>query len=263
MKQPTTIILDGDVLVYKAALGAQESLNWGQDVYTYTADMRQAVAALDADIKQLMARLNARKVKVVLSDPRANWRKAVLPAYKYARGDKAKPILFHQLREHLAQAWGAEWLPSLEGDDLLGMYGTGTLVKGRRVIVSIDKDLQQIPGLLYNPGKPERGVVTVTLPEADRYHLVQTLTGDPTDGYKGLPGCGPKCAGKILDPFGPLDTQSLQQSAWAAVEEAFVKGGLSAEEALVQARVARILRAGEYSRADGKVKLWEPERICQ
>ena len=75
------------------------------------------------------------------------------------------------------------------------------------------------------------------------------------DGYSGCPGIGPKRAARILDgvfgdPGGPGD--------WDAVVKTYVKAGLSEEEALVQARVARILRWGEYDRKKGKVKLWNP-----
>ena len=40
---------------------------------------------------------------------------------------------------------------------------------------------------------------------------------------------------------------------------AYEKAGMTEEEALVQARVARILRNAEYTRKTGEVILWTPK----
>jgi DNA polymerase-1 len=44
---------------------------------------------------------------------------------------------------------------------------------------------------------------------------------------------------------------------WEAVKGAFKKAGFGEQEALCQARVARILRSGEYDKKTGNVKLWQ------
>ncbi|NIP35027.1 MAG: exonuclease, partial [Thermoplasmata archaeon] len=36
--------------------------------------------------------------------------------------------------------------------------------------------------------------LTITKVEADRFWMKQTLMGDKTDGYDGIPGVGPKTA---------------------------------------------------------------------
>jgi DNA polymerase-1 len=84
--------------------------------------------------------------------------------------------------------------------------------------------------------------------EADRNHMIQTLTGDRTDGYPGCPGIGPARAEKIVD------------GGWDAVVDAYVKAGLNEATALTQARLARILRKGDYVRKTGLVKLWTPAK---
>ena len=53
--------------------------------------------------------------------------------------------------------------------------------------------------------------------DADRYFLTQVLTGDTADGYKGVPGIGPKKAEAILGP----------RPDWAAVEKAYIDAGLT------------------------------------
>ena len=88
----------------------------------------------------------------------------------------------------------------------------------------------------------------ISLEQADRTHLTQALTGDITDGYSGCPGIGPKTAIKVL-----------KEGDWIEVVAAYEKVGLTEEDALIQARVARILRHGEYNKKTKEVKLWTPE----
>ena len=88
--------------------------------------------------------------------------------------------------------------------------------------------------------------------EADWWHMYQTLCGDTTDGYAGLPGCGPKKAEKVI---GTVDEPAPD---WAAVAAAFTAKSLSEEDALVQARVARICRASDYDFKNKEVILWTP-----
>ena len=63
----------------------------------------------------------------------------------------------------------------------MGIYAT---FEPGNIIVSPDKDMRQIPGKLYNLDE----TIEVTEEEGMRWHLVQTLAGDQTDGYGGVPG---------------------------------------------------------------------------
>ena len=122
----------------------------------------------------------------------------------------------------------------------------GVLATDNTIIVSDDKDLQTIPGRLYRPATKE--LKTITPEEADRSHLIQALTGDVTDGYKGCPKVGPVSAEKILE-----------EGTWEEVVGAYQKAGLGEEFALSQARVARILREGEWNPITEEVQLWNPK----
>jgi DNA polymerase-1 len=136
-------------------------------------------------------------------------------------------------------------------------------IKQKVVICTIDKDLQTIPGHHYNFSKDLE--FTVSEHQADLYHMSQTLTGDATDGYKGCPGMGAvgakKLLDKVLEEATPWATaQTLRKMLWDAVVAAYAKAGLGEEEALCQARVARILRTGEFNFKTNEVNLWEPVR---
>jgi DNA polymerase-1 len=131
----------------------------------------------------------------------------------------------------------------------MGIFATWSKLKGEKVIVSIDKDMKTIPGLYSRDGET---IVEVSEDEADYWHLFQTLTGDQTDGYSGCPGIGPKKAEAILQH------PDNQDDLWGVVVRTFVKAGLNEDEALVQARVARILRASDYDFEKKEPILWTP-----
>ena len=70
---------------------------------------------------------------------------------------------------------------TLEADDAIGIYATSN---DNCVMVSPDKDMKQIPGTLYNLDE----TITITPEDGWEWFLIQTLSGDSTDGYSGAPG---------------------------------------------------------------------------
>ena len=137
-------------------------------------------------------------------------------------------------------------MPHLEADDVMGILATKPENIGKCVVVSSDKDLKTVPCKLYRPMQDE--LLQITEAEADRYFFHQTLTGDATDGYKGCAGVGEKTAPKILG----------NKPTWSLVEQAFLKAGMTQEQALQQARLARILRWSDWDEDKETVKLWQP-----
>ena len=128
----------------------------------------------------------------------------------------------------------------LEADDLLGILGSRSF---DTVIWSLDKDLLTIPAYHLIDGR----VQEVDLEEADYNFLYQTLVGDSTDNYKGCPTVGAKKAEQLLSDKG---------ATWQTVVDAFESKGLGKEVAIENARLARILRDGEYNFETKEVKLW-------
>jgi len=82
-----------------------------------------------------------------------------------------------------------------EADDLLAIEQT-RLGPHDSIILSIDKDLDQVPGLKYN--FMHNIGYDVVQKQADYNFCAQLLTGDTTDNIPGLPKVGPKTAAKIL-----------------------------------------------------------------
>jgi DNA polymerase-1 len=246
----TTLLIDADVLLWRASAAVENVIDFGDGIIVNGAELPQAIDKLRSDIRGIVSNLQSNKMLMMLSDPRKNWRKELLPTYKSNR-TKGKPSLYWNLRNYLLEKYDCRWYRGLEADDVLGLYQTGKGIKGEKILVSIDKDMQGLPGRLFNPGKPDLGIRTITVPQANYYHLFQTLTGDSTDGYTGCPGIGPKKAERALEGKTGID-------AWKAVVEVYESKGLTERDALLQARVARILRDGEYDPELDRVIPWTP-----
>jgi DNA polymerase-1 len=99
-------------------------------------------------------------------------------------------------------------------------------------------------------------VLEITATEAHQFHMWQTITGDSTDGYPGCPGLGEKSdyALDALELTDPLDM-------WDNVLEAYASKGLAEDDAILQARLARILHAPDYNFETKGIRLWNPTRL--
>jgi DNA polymerase-1 len=256
----TTLLIDADILVFKVASACQGVTNWGDGQYSTTADLNEAKALFRQKVAALKEGCDADKVVLALKGE-GNFRRRILPTYKANRANLIPPMLRQPLMDWLMTHPQVVSRPGLEGDDVLGILATRRSARlpmpsDDCLIWSIDKDLKQIPGNHWT----HDGVEVVTEDQADYQHMFQTLTGDATDNYKGLPGCGPVKAKRILDlELFNLGCDGIPMSAawWRHIVHAFTKAGLSEADALVQARVARILRASDYDFTERKPILWQ------
>lgn len=293
-----TALIDGDIFIYMAALANEYECQWDTWLWTLHANLDAAIAQFDDTVNDIVEDLKADNVVVALTDT-TNWRKDVMPTYKHQRVTKRKPVIYQAMREYVAETRETFQRPGLEGDDILGILSTHAhLIKGEKIIVSIDKDMKSIPGLLLNDGRARKGmagaltgfsstsyddyVVSVSEADADRYHMMQTLTGDATDGYPGCPGIGPVRAeqllieGLVLEPReypctrgvnkGTMQTKwepGREGTPWDIIISAYASVGLSETVALQNARVARILRADDYNFQLKEPVLWNPTATAQ
>mgnify|MGYP003133195144 FL=1 len=236
----TLLLIDGDIVAYKAAASAETPINWGDGLWTLHCYEQDVALRLDEQIDKLVNEAPVQDCIVALSD-KANYRKELAPYYKANRKTTRKPMLLQWAKEYLQSKYNTVMYRRLEADDVLGILGTANT---DTIIWSEDKDLRTVPAKHWIDGD----VVEISEEEADYNFLTQTLVGDATDNYKGCPSVGYKTAEKILE-FG---------DGWGAVVRAFISKGLSEEVALENARLARILRNGEYDTDTGEVKLWTP-----
>ena len=241
------LLIDGDILAYKAATLAEVDTKWEDGLWTLHADENYAKSLLHNEIETLKENLETSSIIIALTDSK-NFRKDVLPSYKDNRKQRRKHLVLGALREHLRKQYKAIVVPTLEADDVIGILATKPTDE-QRIICSLDKDFKQIPSYLSQDGKT---VVLRKKKECDWWHLIQTLTGDSTDGYYGCPSVGIVTAKKILK-----NRRQSVNKMWDLVVDTYKKNGLTKEDALQQAQVARILRHGDYNKQTGEVNLWK------
>lgn len=250
-----TLLIDGDTLIFAASAATEYETQWSDWLWTLHGEFQAALRHLTDALAEIEDQLKPDHIIMAITDEE-NWRKSVMPGYKLHRKKTRKPITYKPLRDYCHETMDVYQRPMLEGDDILGILATHpTLIPGEKIIVSIDKDMKTIPGkhLNYQHARDagdawESKVHEVTVEQADRHHLFQTLTGDSSDGYPGCPGIGPVSAKKVLGAA-PL---------WENVVAAYKKAGLGEGVALQNARVARILRHADYDFKKREVKLWVP-----
>jgi len=238
-----TLLIDGDIVAFQASASLEHPTKYDEDTWILWASESDTKAKFDNMMSTLLEKSGCADTVVAFSD-KVNFRKELDANYKANRAKTRKPMLLPLLRDYCQSRYRTLIYPRIEADDVLGLCGTYEPLFEECVIYSIDKDLMQIPGRHLIDDE----IVEVTPEEADYFFLKQILTGDQADNYPGCKGIGEKRATAILD----------EDPTWEAVVKAYEKAGLSEEDAIHQAQLARILRHGEYDMEQAKVKLWRP-----
>jgi DNA polymerase-1 len=268
------LLLDGDMLLMRAATATEVEVQLDEDVWTRHSQLPEARQLYWKQVEDWCDQFSIGLDSVLhcFTDT-STFRRELYPAYKQNRKSKPKPIGYKQLRSEILSEATAYMFSQIEADDLMGIFATMPEMAGDSVVMATgDKDLMQIPGVhvwIHN-GKepdPEEGVTisyvndsiikTNTSEHAERFTYEQYLSGDATDGVPGCPGLGPvgaRRAAKKFDITKPVD-------CWEAIVRTYeTKGEMedARQYALTQARLVRILRAGEYDFATHTVNLWTP-----
>jgi len=236
------LLIDADYIVYKSCAGAEDEIDFGDDVILVVSKFSEALSNVQRELSKIKTNFMWDVPEMVLffSDSK-NFRKKIYPDYKGHRNRK-KPCGYRRVIAELSKQYKVIRMPELEADDAMGIYATAN---PGNIIVSPDKDMRQIPGKLYNLDE----VIDITPEEGMKWHLIQTLAGDQTDGYSGVPGIGIKRAVTLFEENG---------YTWETVVKAFADKGLDEEVALTNARLARILTHEDFDQLKQQVIRWTP-----
>ena len=236
-------LIDCDFIVYKDCAAAETEIDFGDDIILVASRFSDALRLVEEDLYKIAEDLGCFDDSILFFSDSVNFRKTIDPAYKGHRKRK-KPGGYKRVINALKETFPVVVLPELEADDAMGIYATRE--PGQHIIVSPDKDMRQIPGDLYNLKDP---VETIDAEDARRWHLIQTLAGDQTDGYAGVPGIGIKRAVTLFENEG---------YTWETVVNAFAAKDLDEDVALRNARLAKILQAENYDFDTKTIKHWVP-----
>lgn len=286
------VALDMDFLIFSAMSASETEMDWGNDIWTLECDHAKARGILGGTVKSILADIEAdiRKknkkpfemVPLCIISGDNNFRKEVLPTYKANRKGKRKPVGYPDFVESCMQHYGTHsyrW-DGVEGDDVCGILMTNPALADCTVVVSAscDKDFKTVPGMFMHltPYK----LLRTSEQEADRYHMYQTLIGDVTDGYSGIPSVGPVVAEEFLDSpkffyqtskvmkSGPNKGKEVEfwasrepteeETLWDCMVSLAASKGMTEAELLQQAQVARILRWSDWDHENKSPILWNP-----
>jgi len=189
----TTLLIDGDLVAYRSAASAENE------------PLETALQRVDSLMDSFILDLSADEFKVFLTGP-TNFRYDIYPEYKAHRGDVPKPRHLKDVKEYLSTQYDAITSENCEADDMMAIEQTNG--NGDTIIVSLDKDMLQVPGQHYSwkiEGGPldkrwvrEAKLQYVSEIEGLRFFYTQCLKGDTSDNIKGVAGIGPKKADKLL-----------------------------------------------------------------
>lgn len=271
MKNQTKLLIDGDILLYEKCASVEVAsrltelvsskylkeisegiTNIGlvredlSDVHIYWASEDDAIHAITEWLTDIKKKFNADQIVIALSDSK-NFRKTVDPTYKSNRSKTRKPVTYLAAKSWLMKHFECVIMPELEADDVMGILATDPKETMETIIVTSDKDLEQIPGKLYKHNKDI--LMTCTAESGLRKLLEQSLTGDSVDGYIGLRGVGPVAATNILDGSG---------DSFETVVRAYLDKGETIEAATTSINLARMLTYNDWDFESASVRLWEP-----
>ena len=116
---------------------------------------------------------------------------ATIRPYKGNRQTRSRPLLYQDLRAYLREVWGAYVVHGYEADDEVAILQT----EQPSVLVHVDKDLLQVPGVHYVPGK---GWANLSEEYGLRFFYRQVISGDTADNIGGVYRAGEKRAKEVI-----------------------------------------------------------------
>ena len=241
-----SLLIDADYLAYKSCAACEDEVDFGNDVIVVTSRFNEVLDMFLRELKSIAECMGQFDDFILFFSSPTNFRKKIYPDYKGHRNRK-KPCGYKRLLNWCGDNYITIMIDGLEADDALGIYATDPIeADAGHILVSPDKDMRQIPGLLYDLTNP---VTEITKEEGDRWHLIQSMSGDQTDGYAGVPGIGIKRAAALLDAKG---------CKWSTVLDTFRDKDMTEDDAIRNSRLAKILQYENFDHENNVPILWTP-----
>ena len=243
-----TLLVDADWLIYSSCCACEQDIRWTEWEHTLHSDERDILNLIDSrlDVYKSIAEGDHDIDMCFTSYP--TFRLEIFPEYKINRIGKRKPLALKSVIKEVKERYETVAYENLEGDDVLGLLATNGRYKDP-IIVSVDKDMRTLPCKLIADDSIEH----ITNKKADRHWFEMSLAGDAGDGILGIKGMGMVTASKTL-----ANTPDTKEALWSKVQETYTKKGYTIADAILNARLTRILREGDYDYNTGEVKLWNP-----
>lgn len=242
------IILDVESYLYKASHACRELKEVKDFIYQEQYDIRKGIDYIDGAVKRLKNKLKAQDVVMVVGDPNENFRKTLYPTYKGNR-TQPKPLMYELLLDYIITKYEVVSLSTLEADDVARIIyeDKKNFSQEEKVIVSIDKDFYTVPNVQFLRDLNDDAVVEFINEETARYNLMlQTIMGDATDGYSGIPLWGKAKTVKWLRE---------KPRIWADVLKLYQDNDLTGDDYVKNKYCAKLVGLKNYDLEKGQVIL--------
>ena len=219
------ILVDGDIVVMKAAFIAERSLTrevGGEVIKTREIlSENDAYYGVDTILNAISNQFYGDDVILFIGSG-GGFRSRISPTYQGNRDPANKPLLYDEVRDYMRYL-GAHEIPYIETDDALSIlqWQSIGLVKRKvedsdTVIATIDKDLDSVPGYHHNFDKGF--TYCVSYEDAVFSQCMQMMQGDSVDNIRGIPKIGPVKAASLLNQVYP-DVKQMYSITRAAFED--------------------------------------------
>ena len=243
-----TLLIDADWLIYNSCCACEQDTRWNEWEHTLYSNRLEILNMIENRLDVYRSIADSKHDIVMCFTSYPTFRHEIFPEYKINRIGKRKPLALKSVIKEVKERYETVAYENLEGDDVLGLLATNGRYKDP-IIVSVDKDMRTLPCKLIADDSIEH----ITNKKADRHWFEMSLAGDSGDGIAGLKGMGMVTASKTL-----ANTPDTRDALWSKVQETYTKKGYSIADAILNARLTRILREGDYNYSTGEVKLWQP-----
>lgn len=192
-KQEPVLLIDADIIKYRIGYAA-DSQEW---------TIEKARQEVDSYLYYIFQNCESTKYIGFFTGSN-NFRKTITlkdqAEYKGNRKDKILPKYLYRLHNYMINMYRIDVTEYIEADDAISICAQQFRKDNvDYIIVSTDKDLDQIPGYHYNPVKQLH--YSISQEQADDFLLKQMVTGDTADNVKGLPKAGEKAFDKFRHDF--------------------------------------------------------------
>lgn len=202
-------LIDGDILCYRIGFATNEE---SEDVAIRTmASFLEDMLLFDLEASEWTTYLTGK----------TNFRNDVAITAPYKGNRKGeKPVHHGLLRDYLMSSWTGVMSDDCEADDEIAIAATSH--GDDSIIVSLDKDFDQVQGWHYNFVKKDKYYITHD--EGMLNFYMQFLTGDRIDNIIGVDGIGPVKARKLLEGKTEREMFAICAEKLGSVERAHENG---------------------------------------
>lgn len=249
-------LIDADTIAYGACCVCEyEYFDIEANENKFSINIDDALDHALGRIQQILDQTGCKSAELYFTSG-FNFRYTVDPTYKANRVSMRRPEGLYEVKAGLLQFHSGSICTDYEADDIVAYIKLNR--PEQYILCAVDKDiLKSVPGRHFNYYSSDQHNIQPKFIETDEkdallFNYLQAITGDSSDGIKGVPGVGPAKAAKLINK----DMTELEM--WEAVVKAYESKSLSFIEALTTMRLTSVKQLKRQSDDSLAIELFDP-----